>query len=417
MRKDIYNEVKRLKTMDIKINCSDLAKRMGCDPRTVKSYADGKIKEERKKTSSKSKLDDFKSIVEDKVDNYSASATSIFNFIKKKGYQGEYGLVKKYVAEHKKTQLKKATIRFETTPGLQAQVDYKEKLKMVSRSGETFKINIFLYVLGYSRFKYIELSIDKAQNSLFNCLINAFKSSNGIPQEILFDNMATVVNRHNTFIGKVEYNEKFSQFSKDFNFTPVACRPYRPQTKGKVEALAKLMNRLAVQNGEFDTLEELKQIIEALNVELNNEISQATNMTPVAKLKEEEPYLKAIPNNEIIDSYTTEIKMYKVSKESMITILGNKYSVPVSFIGKKVRVDVLEKENILKISLNGDLITSHKISKGIFNYHKEHAVEILKSDAFKDKITDEIEEIVQKNLDDLDLLLVGVTKWAIIHSY
>ena len=76
---------------------------------------------------------------------------SIFKFIQKDGYNGSYSLLADYANKHKREEIKKATLRYETSPGLQAQVDWKESLKMVSKSGEIFEVNIFLMVLGYSR--------------------------------------------------------------------------------------------------------------------------------------------------------------------------------------------------------------------------------------------------------------------------
>lgn len=77
-----------------------------------------------------------------------------YKFIQKKGYQDKYSTVAAFVTDHKQTEIKKVTVRFETTPGLQAQVDWKEKLTMISKHGELFNVNIFLIVLGYPRIKY-----------------------------------------------------------------------------------------------------------------------------------------------------------------------------------------------------------------------------------------------------------------------
>lgn len=405
MRKEIIKQLERIKAMGIKINYSSLARQMNCDPRTIKNYANGSTKEKRKKVIKESKLDNFKTIIEDKVDTCCATAISIFNFIHKKGYTGKYGLVKKYIRDYKKEQIKKATIRFETNPGLQAQVDFKERKKLVNMKGEVFEFNIFLFILGYSRVKYIELTIDKCQKTVFNCLINAFKSINGITQEILFDNMATVVDRHNTYIGNVQYNKKFCQFAKDFNFKPVACKPYRAQTKGKVEALAKLTNRLDVYNNEFETLDELKKIISDVNIELNNEISQAINATPNSRLEKEKSFLLPLPKENIIESYLEKNTEYKVSKESMITYLGNKYSVPTSYIGKLVRVKIDSENNRMNIFYNDDLLVTHQISDKLLNYKKEHVIQILKSDAFKYKSIEDIEKNIEENLRHMDILL------------
>lgn len=403
MRLDVLKEIERLKLMDIKINFAELGRRMNCDPRTAKKYYLGETKMERKKVVKESILKEFIPIIEDKVDNCSATATSIFKFIEKKGYKGKYGLVKNYVRDYKNKQIKKATMRFETIPGAQAQVDWKEKKKLVSKNGEIFEVNIFLYVLGYSRFKYLEVTLDKKQDTLFKCINNAFHYSNGIPKEILFDNMSTVVDKNDTNLKHVKFNKKFEQFSKDYGFVPIACRPYRPQTKGKVEALAKLTNRLDVYNYEFETFEDLIEIVKEVNLDLNNEISQSINDKPINRLENEKEHLNPLPSNQIVDSYTTLPKMYSVSKESMITYKGNKYSVPTYYIGKLV--EVKESTNEIQVYYNTNLIVTHSISESFLNYKKDHIIEILKSDAFKFKELDEIESFVEKNLIAMDMII------------
>jgi transposase len=405
MRKDVEEHVKRIKAMDVKINYNDLARKLDCDPRTIKGYATGKVKGTRKDRNIDSKLKGFEETIIDKIDNCSATAMSIYKYIQNKGYTGKYGLVKNYVKLHKKDSLKKATIRFETNPGLQAQVDYKERKKMISKYGEVFEINIFLFVLGYSRTKYIEVTEDKKQDSLFKTLINAFKYIGGIPQEIIFDNMSTVVDRHNTYLGHVQFNTKFNQFAKDFNFKPVACKPYRPQTKGKVESLAKLTSRLDVYNYEFESFEDLKKIAQEICNELNSEISQAINSSPISRLEDERKYLSSLPNETIIGSYINKDREYKVSKESMITYLGNKYSVPVAYVGKKLMIRPDNASNTLRIYSNNDLVASHNISEKLLNYNMSHAIEIMKSEAFRFKSNDEIEDFISTNLNHMDILL------------
>lgn len=76
---------------------------------------------------------------------------AVYKFIEKKGYTGKYSIVADFVKRHKNAEVKKTTIRFETNPGLQAQVDRKEDMTLVNRYGEEFKINIYLMVFGYSR--------------------------------------------------------------------------------------------------------------------------------------------------------------------------------------------------------------------------------------------------------------------------
>ena len=403
MRQDVLNQITLILRGGEKeiMSKAAIARIMGCDPRTVKRYLNGYKPKEKKRKAKNSKLDNFKETIISKLE-IGCTSMAIFKFIQKEGFTGSYSLVAEFVQKHKQEQLKKATIRFETAPGLQAQVDWKENLKMVSKSGELFEVNIFLMVLGYSRMKFVKLTSDKTQNTLFKCMNEAFKYFGGIPKEILFDNMATVVDRANSRIGHVKLNTKFIQYSKDIGFNPITCRIFRPQTKGKVESLAKLVNRLQVYNNEFETYEELEKIVKIFMKEINNEISQGTNKKPIERLEKETKHLLPLPNQDILNTYTTSPKEYKVSKESMITYKGKKYSVPTYLIGKSV--SVLETDEYIHIYYTTNLVTKHKKQERFLNYHKEHIVDILKSDSLNGYTNDEIELFVKEHLSIYDEL-------------
>ena len=403
MRLDVLNQIDLiLKGGECTIvSKAKMAKIMDCDPRTVKKYLDGYVPKKRRQVTKTSKLDEFKEIINTKLE-LGCSSMSIFKFIQKDGYKGSYSLLADYANKHKCEELKKATIRYETSPGLQAQVDWKESIKMVSKSGEVFEVNIFLMVLGYSRMKFLKITSDRIQKTLFECMNKSFEYFTGVPKEILFDNMPTVVDRDNSRIGNVKINTKFLQYSKDIGFNIITCRAYRPQTKGKVEALAKLVDRLKVYNNEFETYEELQDIVNKFMEEINNEVSQATNQKPIDRLKKETKYLLPLPSQDILKTYISSPKEYKVSKESMVTYKGLKYSVPTDLIGESVSVK--ETDEYIHIYYTTNLITKHKKSKKFLNYHKEHIVDILKSDALKGYKDNEIEEFVNNHLSDYDEL-------------
>lgn len=172
MRKDILNAIKEMKEVIEMINKSEIARRFNCSINTVNKYLNMQEPTKSSRIYS-SKLDDFKGIIIEKTDDFSANGRSIFNFIKDKGFTGSYGTVSKFIKEHKQEEQNKATIRFETTPGFQAQVDWKENFKLINKDGKEFEINIFLMILGYSRYKYIELTLDKTQDTLFECIMHA----------------------------------------------------------------------------------------------------------------------------------------------------------------------------------------------------------------------------------------------------
>lgn len=408
MRKDIHNKLKKYTREELGLlNKSELARRFNCDARTIDRYLkinSGELEQKKSSRVYKSLIDDYKPIIIEKVDTFGATAMAVYKFINKKGYKGKYSTVAAFINKHKNIEIKKATVRFETTPGLQAQVDWKENLTMISKHGEIFKVNIFLMVLGYSRIKYVKLTTDKEQKTLFKCMISAFSYFEGIPQEILFDNMKTVVDRNKSTFSSIEFNKTFKYFADDAGFKPIACRPYRPQTKGKVESLARLTNRLAVYNGEFEDYDDLDKIVQDFMKEVNNEISQAIDETPLSRLDKELEYLKPLPPMDSLASYVSCEKEYKVSKESMVNYKGKKYSVPTKYIGLKLNITETCDGNI-SIYYNQDFIVCHSLSDNRYNYKIGHMHEILKSDACKHLTDAKIDEFIRENMSMMDILL------------
>ena len=251
MRKDVYERMRQMKKEGIKPNYAEIGRMMNCDWRTAKKqYETLDIDKEYQRPPKPSKLDPYKIIIQEKVKEKCTSA-SIYEFIRKKGFTGKYTIVKDYCSKIKQEGEKAATIRFETTPGLQGQVDWKEEVKMESKHGELYTINLFLIVLGYSRKKYWELTLDRSQDTLIRAMINSFKYYGVLSKEILFDNMKTVIDQSKSNYKDVVINETFQQFSKDMGFEVISCRPFRPQTKGKVENLAKFTSRLMPYNHKY----------------------------------------------------------------------------------------------------------------------------------------------------------------------
>jgi len=412
MRDDIKDTITFLAKEDITLfNKAELARRYDCDPRTIDRYLriqSGDLVPAPSSRVYHSKLDEYKSVIINKVDIYGCTAMAVYKFIEKKGYTGKYSIVAAFVKQHKDTETKKATIRFETNPGLQAQVDWKEDMTLVNRKGQTFKINIFLMVMGFSRKKFIMITSDRSQEVLFKCMVTAFEFYGGIPHEILFDNMKTVVDHARSSFAQTVYNDKFEPFAKDMGFTPMACRPYRPQTKGKAEALAKLMDRLKVYNEEFDTWDDLIAISNEFLTDINRELSQGCDGIPDMLFQKEKEYLLPLPHMELLQSYISrqEEKTYPVNRESMIKYEGRKYSVPTRYIGKRMTVTTDDSGN-LSIYYNNQLVVCHEITSRRYNYTIETACDILKSDAMRGRSEAEILDFVQNNLLNMDRCIGG----------
>lgn len=351
----------------------------------------------------KSILDPYVDIINAKLDIAGITASAIYHFLlDTTDYSGKYGLVKNYVKNHKDKKTKKATIRVPKVPGKLGQVDWKEDFTLINKYGESVTFNIFLFTLPFSEKKYCRLTLDKKQDTVINSLIYTFQHIGGIPKEIWFDNMLTVVDAAK--MGKHDrINDKIKQFAKDIAFTPIPCRPRRPQSKGSVEAFAKLCDRLLAYNNEFETIEDLEKIVSTFNENINNEISQSHNRIVNEVYEYEKEYLLQLPNNKIFSSYLSNRQTRKVAKDSMISYKSNKYSVQVKYIG--FDLNVIEKDNFLYIYDNTNLIRCHQNSNNPLNYNKDDVKDILVSDLLKDSTEEKIEAFIADNLSQYDNLL------------
>ena len=118
-----------------------------------------------------------------------------------------------------------ATVRFETPPGRQLQIDFGERL--VDIAGVRVKAFLFVATLGYSRLRHVRAFRNERQSSWFDGLESAFAAFGGVPAEILFDNARALVIRHDSASRIVGFNDKLLAFARHWGFTPPVCAPYR----------------------------------------------------------------------------------------------------------------------------------------------------------------------------------------------
>lgn len=398
-----------IKLMDLKPNFSDLARQYGFDRRTVKKYYEGY--EGKPKTRNKtSKLDKYKDEIIEKLQIKGIKVKAIYEYFLDKGYDvGSYSNFNKYIKNNdlKPASKSKGHPRFETPPGKQAQVDWKEDLKLISKYNEEFIINVFNYKLGNSRYCHFEYKKHRRQQDVFDSLIKAFRETGGVPKEILFDNMRTVVD---IVDNRRRINTKMQAFADDFSFKISLCKPRKSYTKGKVEAANKFVEWLLAYNYDFEDEDDLISIIKNINNKVNQYVCQATGVPPILLFQKEKEYLQPLPKNLIIESYMDHELRTSVHKDSLVNYKGRKYSVPPKYIGKDVLLKQID--NQLYIYCNIELIRIHQLSDKNFNYEPED-YKALMAQSIKDE--NDLENIVLENLNTLDNFLKwGVINWIIM---
>jgi transposase len=177
------------------------------------------------------KIDPYKGIILSRLAEYpELSAVRLFQEIKAAGYPGGYTQVKEYVRQVRPRPPEGPVVRFETAPGHQGQVDFAGfRLPWGKRYA-------FLAVLGFSRTLWLQFFARQTMEHVFEGLETAFAYFGGVPRELLFDQMKAVILRdERTEGGRLTENAEFLRFAHHWGFRVRACRPYRAQTKGKVE--------------------------------------------------------------------------------------------------------------------------------------------------------------------------------------
>lgn len=123
--------------------------------------------------------------------------------------------------------------------------------------GKLKKLYCFLFILGYSQTRYIEFVTDMSTNTLIRCHANAFRYFGGYPEEILYDNMKQVVIKRLLKQEDSTLNRQFEDFAGFYGFKPVLCRPYRGQTKGKVERTVQFVRDNFMIGIRYNSLDDL----------------------------------------------------------------------------------------------------------------------------------------------------------------
>jgi transposase len=222
------------------VSKSELARRFGISRRTVYQWIEtGQLDRDldnhevryRPRPPVPTQLDPYKGIIQARLDAFPLlTAQRLFEELRGSGYPGGYTQLKRYVRQVRPHTPADPVVRFETPPGFQGQVDFG-----------TFQLPwgrryALLVVLGYSRLLWMRFYPRQTMTTLIRGLESAFEFFGGVPQELLFDQMRSVVLSDERLGGSgLIMNAEFVRFAAHWGFRARACRPYRAKTKGKVE--------------------------------------------------------------------------------------------------------------------------------------------------------------------------------------
>lgn len=276
------------------VSKSGIARKLGLNRRTINRWiTEGQLERgvETQEVSAPrrkgrpSKLDPFKPIIQARLESYPAlSAVRLLDEVRAAGYTGGHTQLGLYVAQIRPRPEVEPIVRFETEPGHQAQVDFAE---FTFPWGKRYALVV---VLGYSRLLWLKFAPKQDMPALMAGLEEAFAFFGGVPREILFDQMASVITRDlRDQGGKLVENAEFLRFAAHWGFRVRACRPYRARTKGKVERPIRYLRESFVYGRDFVSDEDLNDQAERwLRQVANVRVHRTTRERPVERFSEAE---------------------------------------------------------------------------------------------------------------------------------
>ncbi len=235
-----------------------------------------------------------------------------------------------------------ATIRFETPPGHQLQIDFGSmKVKIAE---ELVKIFFFAATLGYSRRQYVQAFLHERQSAWLEGMENAFRHFGGITQQVLLDNPKPLVTSHNPLTREVLFNHRFCAFADYWQFKPKACAPYRARTKGKDERTVGYVKKNAIAGREFSSFEALQEhLVWWMRDIADQRIHGTTKEKPIERFERDEVSTLQLLNDRPPFQLGRDLQRI-VHTDACVEVDNNFYSVPWHLIKQEVTVQISETQ-------------------------------------------------------------------------
>ena len=348
------------------MSISEISRRTGRDRKTVRSVINGPLMPAVKARPPRvRKIDPFVAYLEKRIEQGVLNAEKLYQEIRARGYSGKVRMVRQFVQPRRTPKQPTATVRFETEPGQQAQVDWGS-FGTIDYFGRQRRLYAFVMTLGWSRAMYIEFTVAMDETWWLRCHLHAFHYFGGVPQEILHDNLKTAV-LERTADGIVHWHPRYLDFARYYGFSPRACQPYRAQTKGKVESGVKYVRGNFWPGLFFDDLVDLnRQGRGWLDNVANIRVHGTTGDVPFVRLTQEA--LQPLAGR---PDYDTSLVCYRRStKDCLVSYEGNHYSVPASHARQRLLLKETERGELGIYALDGLELARHSVLQG----HRQQSI-------------------------------------------
>ena len=345
------------------VSISDIARRAGLDRKTVRKYIARGLEPPAYSPRPPRPLliDGFAAYLRERVAAFpELTGRRLWREVRDLGFSGDYTTVTGFLRDVRPAAAPAFEQRFETPPGRQAQVDFAHfRTEFADDPGQMRVVWLFSLVLGHSRLIWARFVAHQDLQTVLRCHVAAFEALGGVPGEILYDRMRTAVSGEDAN-GVVLFNTTLLELARHYGFIPRACRPYRAKTKGKVERPFRYIREDFFLARSFRDLDDLNAQFRQWLDEVANKRTHATTRRVIAEhFAEERPSLKPLPAG----PFQAVLRLdRRITREGMVAVDGNQYSVPELTRKRAVEVQVLAGE--VRIYEGDALIAAHPVLEG-----------------------------------------------------
>ncbi len=340
------------------VSISEIARQTGRDRKTIRKSVMGGSQPARKKRERRAKatrkIDPFERYLKQRMGEGVYNTRKLYRELRERGYQGGLTQVILYVQPYRPKHDESAVMRFETEPGQQAQVDWGY-FGTMEHEGRQRKLYVFVMTMCWSRAMYIEFTVNGTTDWFIRCHQHAFEYFGGVPHEVLHDNLkSAVISRDGA--GRIVWNERYLDFATYSGFAPHPCRPYRAQTKGKVERGIGYVRQNFWCGLHYSDLDDLNaQALCWMNEIANPRVHGTTGEIPFERLTKEA--LQPLARQRFDTSIKTE---RYASRDCLVSYGGNFYSVPAAWANKMLLVKETEDRQLVILNAFGEVVAQHR---------------------------------------------------------
>ena len=344
------------------LSVSAIARRTGLDRKTVSKYVERGLEPPvyGPRQPRATLLDPFSRYLRERVAAFpELSGRRLHRELRDLGYAGGYTRLTDFLRDVRPAAVPGFEQRFETAPGQQAQVDFAQfRTAFTDEPGVVRIVWLFSLVLGHSRMLWARLVVHQDLPTVLRCHVAAFEALGGVPAEILYDRMRTAVTGEDT--QGIACNRTLLELARHYGFLPKACRAYRPQSKGKVERPFRYVREDFFLARSFRNLDDLNaQLRQWLDGVANVRVHATTRRVVAEHFAEEQPSLGPLPAGPFQATLRLE---RRITRDGMVSVDGNLYSVPDSTRRRAVEVHLLADE--LRVFEQNRLVASHPVLEG-----------------------------------------------------